>query len=79
MAEIVTGVTVDTANEVTVNVAVVLFAANVMLDGTDAAELLLLESVTTVPAGAVPLKVMVAVALAATPTTTVGERPSDRT
>jgi hypothetical protein len=79
VAEMVTGVAVETGNDVTTNVAVVLLAARVTVDGTLAAELLLLDSVTTVPAGAVPLKVIVAVELAAPPTTGVGETLRDCT
>jgi hypothetical protein len=59
---IVTFVFAVTALEVTVNVAVVAFAATVTLAGTVAAAVLLLDSVTTAPAaGAGPFNVTVPV------------------
>jgi hypothetical protein len=59
---IVTLVFAETGFVVTVNVAVVVFAATVTLAGTCAAEVLLLDKVTTAPlAGAGPLSVIVPV------------------
>jgi hypothetical protein len=70
----VTDVEVVTAMVVTVNVAVALPAATVTDEGTVAAEVLLLLSVTTVPpVGAAVLSVTVPVALAP-PVTDVGLR-----
>ena len=62
MAEIVAETVVDTGLVVTVNVAVVAFARTVILEGTCAAAVLLLDNVTTAPvAGAGPLRVTVAI------------------
>jgi hypothetical protein len=73
-----TGVAEETECDVTVNVAVVAFAATVMLAGTLPAALLLLERVTSAPpAGARPLSVIVPVVFAAPPTTAVGESVRD--
>ena len=64
---------------VTVNVAVVAFAATVTLAGTWAAEVLLLERVTTAPpAGAGPFKVTVPVDVPP-PNTEAGFTPTDET
>ena len=64
---------------VIVKVAVVAFAATVTLAGTCAAEVLLLDSVTTAPpAGAGPVRVMVPVE-AVPPVTAGGLRLTDET
>jgi hypothetical protein len=66
--------------EVTVNVAVVAFAATVTVAGTVAAAVLLLVNVTTAPpVGACPFRVTVAVELAEPPCTEVGANPSEVT
>jgi hypothetical protein len=66
--------------EVTVNVAVVAFAATVTLAGTVAAAVLLLDSVTTAPPiGASPFSVTVAVGLVEPPCTVFALSPSDVT
>lgn len=62
MAEMVAEAFVPTGMEVTVNVAVVAFAATVTLGGTVAAAVLALDRETTAPpAGAGPVKITVAV------------------
>jgi hypothetical protein len=69
-----------TSIEVTVNVAVVAFAATVTVAGTVAAAELLLDSVTTAPPiGAPPFSVTVAVELAEPPCNDVGANPSEVT
>jgi hypothetical protein len=76
--EIVTDAEAVTALDVTVNVPLVAPAAIVMLAGTVAAVVLLLESVTTAPPeGAAALSVAVPVAFALPPVTPVGEIDSD--
>ena len=81
VAEIVEVVCAPTLIEVTVNVAVVAFAATVTLAGTVAAAVLLLASVTTAPpVGAGPFSVTVAVGLGVVPPcTVVALNPSDAT
>lgn len=75
----VTVVDAATALVLTVNVALVAPAATVTLDGTVAAEVLLLESVTVAPpAGAAPLNVTVPVE-EFPPVTLVGFSDSDET
>jgi hypothetical protein len=66
--------------EVTVNVAVVAFAATVTLPGTVAAAVLLLASATTAPpVGAGPVNVTVAVGFVEPPCTVVALSPSNAT
>src|SRR5712664_4034077 len=68
-----TGVDAATALVLTVKVALIAPAATVTLDGTLAAVVLLLESVTCAPpAGAAPLSVTVPVEDCVPPTTLVG-------
>ena len=73
VAEIVTEALLATGLVVTVKVAVVAFAATVTLAGTWAAAVLLLDSITTAPAGAGPLSVIVPIE-EVLPTTDVGLR-----
>jgi hypothetical protein len=76
----VDAVWVPTLIEVTVNVAVVAFAATVTLAGTVAAAVLLLVSVTTAPpVGASPSSVTVPVGLVKPPCTVFALSPSDVT
>jgi len=80
VAEMVTGEDDETTFEVTVNAAVVAFAATVTLLGTVAAAVLLLESATTVPpVGAGPFRVTVPVELLLPPVTVVGFSVTDAT
>jgi hypothetical protein len=74
----VTVVEAATALVLTVNVALVAPAGTVTMDGTLAAAVLLLESVTVAPlAGAAPLNVTVPVEDCTPPTTLVGFRESE--
>src|SRR2546422_5779484 len=74
----VTGVDAATALVVTVKVALVAPAGTMTLEGTLAAAVLLLESVTWAPpVGAGPLRVAVPVEDCAPPTTLVGFSVSD--
>jgi hypothetical protein len=78
VAEIVVEVCEDTDKVVTVNVAVVAFAATVTLAGTLPADGLLLESVTRAPPdGAGPVRVTVAVELLLPPATGLGDKLTD--
>lgn len=77
-AEIVAEVVMSTGDELTVKVAVVAPAGTVTLEGTLAAAVLLLESVTCAPpAGAGPLNVTVPVDDCAPPTTLMGFNASE--
>lgn len=74
----VADVVAETANDVTVNVAVVAFAATDTLAGTLAAAGAPLDNVTSAPPeGAGPFNLTVPLEVAAPPTNEVGERLTD--